>query len=195
MEDKVQTPSSSTTPQPPHKPWFKIIIVLGIIGFFFMLAVSVFIIIKLVRFANQNKPEVTVSQTPVASSTHLATQTAKKSATVKQNSNSPAATEQPSQENSEPTKSNNDIIDYFIDTAVYDYSKRELFVKRWTASSVSVGVAEGEFTESLNNCLGSFISDFNAQSSSTKLRRDDTVDLGIPNIKIYYWPDDQFNNQ
>ncbi len=90
---------------------------------------------------------------------------------------------------------NKDIIDYFIETAVLDSSDREMFVTRWTASSISVGVGEGEFNDNLNNCLSSFIDDFNTQSSSVKLHRDDTVDLGVPNIKIYYWNDAEFKQK
>lgn len=117
---------------------------------------------------------------------------------VKSNSKSTADTSQKDQESEQPENTQtqeNRMLEYFIDTAVYDYQKREFFITRWTSSNVSVGVAEGSFTESLNNCLESFINDFNSESSSAKLRRDDTVDVGIPNIKIYYWDDTKFKEK
>jgi hypothetical protein len=84
------------------------------------------------------------------------------------------------------------IINFFVELANYlQDGTREMFVMRWTKPQVAVGVGEGTFDASLNACLDSYISDFNAESASIKLIHDNTVALGLPNVKIYYWTDAQ----
>ena len=80
------------------------------------------------------------------------------------------------------------LINFFVELAVYNAKDKtyELYISRWTKPSVAVGVGEGTFDSTMNFCLNTYISDFNAVSSSVKLVRDDTVALGLPNVKIYY---------
>lgn len=86
------------------------------------------------------------------------------------------------------------MINFFVETAVIDDDKaRELYVIRWNKPSVSAGVAVGTFDDHLNGCLDGFISDFNALTSGVDLFHDNTVDLGIPNIKIFYLDEATFN--
>lgn len=89
------------------------------------------------------------------------------------------------------------LISYFIELASTDDSNKTLSLPlvRWTLPEVSVGVAEGQFDETLNSCLNTYISDFNALSSGVKFVRNDTVDLGIPKVKIYYFTEAEYQER
>jgi hypothetical protein len=80
------------------------------------------------------------------------------------------------------------LLNFFVELANKDDKDKSLAepIARWNKPNVSVGVGEGTFSERQSSCLNGHISDFNSVSSSMKLFRDDTVDLGIPNIKIFY---------
>lgn len=96
----------------------------------------------------------------------------------------------------DPSTRKASLINFFVELSVYLQDKsHEMFVTRWTKPQVAVGVGEGTFDSTLNSCLNTYISDFNGVSSSIKLVRDDTVALGLPNVKIYYWPDPQFKER
>lgn len=188
MEEKSPVkPKQADGPEPNKKPKKKYFWFCGI----FFIVIALFIVPRIIYLANykeETKSETAVTAQPNSQTTKKPNTTAK--TVAKKTSQGEESVNQQS-ENNQP----NTMLEYFIDTAVYDYQKREFFVTRWAKSDVSVGVAEGTFTDSLNNCLNNFISDFNQESSSSKLRRDDTVDTGIPNIKIYYWEDSQFKER
>jgi len=99
-------------------------------------------------------------------------------------SSAPSAIDNSVNEEAEKEK----LLNFFVELANKD-DKDETWIgsiARWTKSSVSVGVGEGTVSDRQSMCINTYIDDFNSVSSNVKLFRDDTVDLGIPNIKIYY---------
>jgi len=187
MEEKTDQNNQSVRP----RKKMPLVLILGLIIFVIFVLFTLMKLSYLAYYANES---ATKTATNTESTTKTIEATSSKTATKKSSLTKTTSNQQSSQQSSSDTSKKN-MIEYFVDTAVYDYTKREFFVTRWNQSGVSVGVAEGEFTSSLNSCLEGFISDFNGQSSSAKLHRDDTVSLGQPNIKIYYWSDAAFKQR
>lgn len=169
-------------------------IVLGLI-IFVVLAVAYRISIILYFAEDSPNTESSSVKNPEAT----ATQTTKSNKTPKgsstPNQQSSAQNNKSQAPSKEPEARDDSLINFFIETAIKDYQDRSFFVTRWTSPNVSVGVGEGNLSETLSGCLSSFINDFNKESSSIKLFRDDRVDLGIPNIKIYYWDNAKFKQK
>lgn len=109
--------------------------------------------------------------------------------TVKKSTTASTTTTTPSTATNDANKQEQaKLLDFFIELANKDDTDKSWpgSIARWNKSTVSVGVGEGTFSERQSSCLNLYISDFNSASSNVKLIRDDTVDLGIPNIKIFY---------
>lgn len=197
----IQEPNAKEIDKDSPKPkrrsclWITVVIII--------FAILSSIAAKLIYLANYQNSLATTAKTPTEASTIAdvstgipSQKTTKGTATGNQSqSSNQTSGQEPSQEESTTTQADNALLDYFIETAVYDVGGREMFITRWSSQNISVGVGEGEFTQSLNDCLSGFINDFNSLSSSVKLTRNDTVALGIPNIKIYYWEDSDFKQK
>lgn len=83
------------------------------------------------------------------------------------------------------------LLNFFVELANKDDSDDTWPgpIARWTKNVVSVGVGVGTFSAEQSSCLNSYIADINSVINGSEFVRDDTVDVGIPNIKIFYLPD------
>ena len=83
------------------------------------------------------------------------------------------------------------LLNFFVELANKDDSDDTWPgpIVRWTKNIVSVGIGVGSFSTDQSSCLNTFIADINSAINGPEFVRDDTVDIGIPNIKIFYLPD------
>ena len=167
-----------------RRKWCPCIVIVAVV-FVFMIVGA---IIALRSNSGSNKKDNSPVTTPVADPVPepAANSSSTKSSSKKSSTNTATDTSAADKEK---------MINFFVGTAVSDSTGRELYIIRWDKPAVSAGVAVGVFDDVLNGCLDGFINDFNQLTNNVDLFHDNTVDLGIPNIKIFYLDEATFNER
>lgn len=188
-QEKIEGKASTPSDQPDAKKlarrkWCPCIVIVVVI-FVFMAIGGIFILREYLASSNKKDDIVIPNQD---AQTDPTAETKNNSSSNKTNTNKKST---PATNTAGVDKEK--MINFFVEAANSDSTGRELQIIRWNKPAVSAGVAVGTFDDVLNGCLDGFISDFNQLANSVDLYHDNTVDLGIPNIKIFYLDEETFN--
>lgn len=192
IEESTKGAKPSTTNVQPdarklfNRKWYPCIAVAAVLFLFLILGGALTLKAFLAGYESDKRSDVPLPDDQTSSK-----DSTKSNSGSKTTSNSKSSTS--SDNNAAVAAEKEKMVNFFTEAALYDSADREQRLMRWNKPSVSAGVAVGAFDDQLNGCLDSFISDFNSLTNGVDLYHDNTVDLGIPNIKIFYLDEATFN--